>query len=89
VFGKDPRDEEIFWLRSQVKFLQEQLVMIADQSAAARLLPRPERRDATGKARSSHRFLEDRPNGTTSELAQIAAENAAAVERSFVDTRQP
>jgi hypothetical protein len=89
LFGKDPRDEEISWLRGQVKFLQEQIVMIADQSAAARLLPRPERNGATGKARSSHRFLEDRPNGTTSELAQIAAENAAAVERSFVDTRQP
>lgn len=86
LFGGD--ESEVSWLRSQVKFLQEQLVMIADQAAIARLTPKAERKDPTGKPRGSWRHLEDRPTGTEHELAAEGAETSARAAQSF-DPRQP
>jgi hypothetical protein len=88
VFGKDPREDEIAWLRQQVDFLQKQLACIADEKAAARLAPPAERRELTGKPRGNWRFRVDKPTQTSDAAAAAGHEAAQRVEAAF-DSRQP
>lgn len=89
LFGEDSRDRHIAFLEKRVEFLEEQLTMIADKTAAARLVPRPERKPPTGPTKTHHRFLEDRPDVTPTQAASDGHKAAVAAEASFNDPRQP
>lgn len=96
IFGDDPRDSEIAFLRDLVKELQKQLVNLADPLAHARLnppqarppLPGPDnvRRMPVGQLKQ---VMADRPVETDREAAEKGHERAAALEQRFRDTRQP
>lgn len=88
MFGKGSQSE-VEWLRARVEFLEHQLTMIADETAKARLLPRPERRESTGKARGNWRYAEDRPAVNAAEAARNGHKAAVEAEQSFNDPRQP
>lgn len=87
MFGKG-NQSEVEWLRARIEFLENQLTMIADERAAARLVPRPERKEPTTPARRNHRFIEDRPTVTPSQAAVQGHEAAVKTEQAF-DPRQP
>jgi len=88
LFGKDPRDEHIAWLQARIEFLEAQLTMIADSTAAARLVPRPDRKPPTGKPKTPWRHLVDKPEQDSMSAGLAAAEEARRAEQSF-DARQP
>ena len=89
LFGEDPRDSQIRWLQQQVEFLTKLLGNVADATAMARTLPRPEPNEPQGKPKGNWRYKEDRPQQTAAEATTAGMEAAAAAERAFRDERQP
>jgi hypothetical protein len=87
LFGTDPRDEQIDWLRQRVEWLESQLLMKTDPAAYARM--NPPQRVPPARQRMSHRFMSDRPTLNIVDEAKESTEKAEAVERSFRDERQP